>query len=51
MIIITKGGEARFNNPVGVAVDQDTGEVYVSDKENNIIRVINQDKRNNFIFI
>lgn len=28
-----------------MAVDQDTGEVFVSDKGNNVIRVINQDTR------
>lgn len=38
-----KDGEvsnAMFNHPRGVAFDEDTGDVYVSDSLNNIIRKI-----------
>ena len=34
------GSNASFNNPCGIAIDQQTGNVYVTDKSNHSIRKI-----------
>eukprot|EP00026_Physarum_polycephalum_P008616 Phypoly_transcript_08708.p1 GENE.Phypoly_transcript_08708~~Phypoly_transcript_08708.p1 ORF type:complete len:482 (+),score=78.49 Phypoly_transcript_08708:80-1447(+) len=35
------GTSARFNSPEGIAIDQLTGNIYISDYINNVIRLVN----------
>ncbi|MGH2807755.1 MAG: hypothetical protein ACRDKT_10825 [Actinomycetota bacterium] len=39
------GKDARFDGPYGVAVDNDTGNVYVTDRENDALRKITPSRR------
>ena len=45
------GSNASFNYPRGVAIDQRTGNLFIADSYNHLIRMINPQGTNFFIYI